>query len=256
MTASPETAADNPMHALYRLIHEDSQDTLLAVQELEGFFLPPNEESDEITLRGVPEASGELTGDFEDVGIDVIDIGGNRIGSYYIGRVRLSDAKQSVLGAGLTDRKAFFYGSSCPYPFAGKFWRQWAGGKPTRTGEWRCHPDEAHESWLHVVQQAWFASGHNACRCGTDRAVVIDGLEMPRESSFFCALGEAVNGPGGYFGSNPAALDDCLWSSRDSSSPLHLTWRNFETSQRQLGSDFTAWAVNIMREYGVEVTPT
>lgn len=249
-------ATDSAADALYRLVHEDSQDTLLTAQELEGFFVWPPNESEEIILRGVPDTFSALSGDFDDIGIDVVDLDGKRIGSYYIGRVQLGDAERSLLGAGLADRKASFHGSACAYPYAGQFWRRRAGGKPTETGEWRRHPVEAHESWLHVVQSTWFATGHEAGRYGTDRAVVIDGLEMPRESSFFCALGEAVNGPGGYFGSNPAALDDCLMSSRLPSNPLQLTWRNFAASREQLGDDFTAWAVNVMREYGVEVIPT
>ncbi|MGO4649915.1 barstar family protein [Nocardia sp. 2YAB30] len=38
----------------------------------------------------------------------------------------------------------------------------------------------------------------------------LDGRDIVDEDSFYCAIGEAVNGPGGYFGWNLDALDDCM----------------------------------------------
>ncbi|WP_327590963.1 barstar family protein [Nonomuraea sp. NBC_00507] len=35
---------------------------------------------------------------------------------------------------------------------------------------------------------------------------------MTDEAAFYLAMGEAINGPGGYFGRNLDALDDCLRS--------------------------------------------
>ena len=37
----------------------------------------------------------------------------------------------------------------------------------------------------------------------------LDSAHITDFSSFLCALGEAINGPGGYFGSSMGALDDC-----------------------------------------------
>ena len=39
---------------------------------------------------------------------------------------------------------------------------------------------------------------------------VIDGRRTQTLEGFFAAAGEAVNGPGGYFGTNLDALGDCL----------------------------------------------
>ncbi|WP_196445501.1 barstar family protein [Planomonospora sp. ID67723] len=50
----------------------------------------------------------------------------------------------------------------------------------------------------------------------------------------YCALGEAINGPGGYFGWNLAALDDCLrgrWGARP---PFRLIRRHAEGARRHL----------------------
>ncbi|MFE5012059.1 barstar family protein [Streptomyces sp. NPDC056696] len=44
------------------------------------------------------------------------------------------------------------------------------------------------------------------------------------EDSFYCAIGEAINGPGGYFGWNLDALDDCLRGGWGATAPFTLHW--------------------------------
>jgi RNAse (barnase) inhibitor barstar len=39
---------------------------------------------------------------------------------------------------------------------------------------------------------------------------VVEGARIENLEDFWQALGEAVNGPGGYFGTNLDALNDCL----------------------------------------------
>ncbi|MEU2578393.1 barstar family protein [Streptomyces anulatus] len=65
--------------------------------------------------------------------------------------------------------------------------------------------------------------------------------------------GEAVNGPGGYFGSNLDALFDCLRTARrDEAAPFRLVWRNLAASREALGSDFTERVLALFEECGVE----
>ncbi|WP_078283065.1 barstar family protein [Mycobacteroides franklinii] len=42
------------------------------------------------------------------------------------------------------------------------------------------------------------------------KTYVVDGSRVHTRADFFTELGRAVNGPGGYFGSNLDALVDCL----------------------------------------------
>ncbi|YCU77316.1 barstar family protein [Mycobacteroides abscessus] len=42
------------------------------------------------------------------------------------------------------------------------------------------------------------------------KTYVVDGSRVRTRADFFTELGRAVNGPGGYFGSNLDALVDCL----------------------------------------------
>lgn len=70
---------------------------------------------------------------------------------------------------------------------------------------------------------------------------------------FYCALGEAVNGPRGYFGSNLDALADCLSSSYGHGQLSVVVWRNSANSLTLLGELFLESVIDIMREFDVDV---
>ena len=112
------------------------------------------------------------------------------------------------------------------------------------------------EEWLHVAQTAWFTSGKRATRYGTRETVILDGITITTRDAFFCALGEAVNGVGGYFGSSHGGLIDCLRTAqREAARPFRLIWRDFPSSCNALGDEFTDAVVSAFQEYGVAVTP-
>lgn len=97
-------------------------------------------------------------------------------------------------------------------------------------------------------------SGRRAARYGTDADVVIHGDTVRSDAGFFCALGEAINGPGGYFGSTLDGLEDCLAGSDLRTSPLRLTWTGFEGAAQRMEPTVASTAVEILRERRVEVT--
>ncbi|WP_432944427.1 barstar family protein [Kribbella sp. CA-253562] len=53
---------------------------------------------------------------------------------------------------------------------------------------------------------------------------VLGGRYVFDEDGFYCAIGEAVNGPGGYFGWNLDALVDCLRGGWGAVAPFVLRW--------------------------------
>jgi RNAse (barnase) inhibitor barstar len=55
---------------------------------------------------------------------------------------------------------------------------------------------------------------------------------------FYCAIGEAVNGPGGYFGANLDALRDCLRGGFGATAPFHLVWHASTVARTSLGGYF------------------
>ncbi|MET8423897.1 barstar family protein [Nocardia sp. NPDC004860] len=65
----------------------------------------------------------------------------------------------------------------------------------------------------------------------------LDGQAVTDIDSFYCALGEAINGPGGYFGWNLDALVDCLRGGWGATSPFTLKWLHSDEAQDHLAAD-------------------
>ncbi|MFF3688547.1 barstar family protein [Streptomyces sp. NPDC002187] len=70
---------------------------------------------------------------------------------------------------------------------------------------------------------------------------VIDGAGITGLDSFWRAIGEAVNGPGGYFGSNLDALADCLSGGMGTpdDGDFVIEWRDHQQARRVLGHEET-----------------
>ncbi|MGW0792363.1 barstar family protein [Streptomyces sp. NPDC002911] len=71
---------------------------------------------------------------------------------------------------------------------------------------------------------------------------VIDGSGITGLDSFWDAIGEAVNGPGGYFGRSLDAFADCLGGGfgTPEDGPFVIEWRDHAHSARALGHEETA----------------
>ncbi|WP_433288172.1 barstar family protein [Micromonospora sp. CA-244673] len=70
----------------------------------------------------------------------------------------------------------------------------------------------------------------------------IDGRRVQTLEDFWRVIGEAVNGPGGYFGRNLDALHDCLHGGMGApeDDDYVFEWRHHEASRRNLGYTETA----------------
>lgn len=71
---------------------------------------------------------------------------------------------------------------------------------------------------------------------------VIDGSEVTGLDRFWDLVGEAVNGPGGYFGRNLDAFADCLSGGMGApeDNDFVIEWRDHTLSARALGHEETA----------------
>lgn len=71
---------------------------------------------------------------------------------------------------------------------------------------------------------------------------VIEGAEVTGLERFWQVIGEAVNGPGGYFGSNLDAFADCLSGGMGTpdDGDFVIEWRDHALSARALGHEETA----------------
>jgi hypothetical protein len=106
---------------------------------------------------------------------------------------------------------------------------------PTQLGEWRSLDPAGRARWLREANARWF---HEA-RAGVGRpppadTFVIDGNDFDDLSGFLCAIGEAVNGPGGYFGSDELSFDDCLFGGFGLEAPCTIRWLASARSRARL----------------------
>ncbi|MFD7320750.1 barstar family protein [Streptomyces sp. NPDC059875] len=148
-----------------------------------------------------------------------------------------------------------------PVPeYARPIWERWFAGPPPEAGAWAPYDTRHREVWLELVRE-------RGCRQQpVDRPAghtyELDGRHVTDEPGLYCALGEAVNGPGGYFGSTLDGLDDCLRGGFGFTAPAVLVWRNSGAAHgslvRQLRDDgepydLFAGVLDILARRGVDV---
>ncbi|WP_406198162.1 barstar family protein [Kitasatospora sp. NBC_01560] len=63
---------------------------------------------------------------------------------------------------------------------------------------------------------------------------VLDGRPITDREAFYTALGAALNGPGGYYGSNLDALADCLHGGFGPTPPFTLVWEEAGVARAHL----------------------
>ncbi|MEV4352637.1 barstar family protein [Actinoplanes sp. NPDC049596] len=137
-------------------------------------------------------------------------------------------------------------------------WDRWRAGPPDAVNTWAELPAGRREAWLEVAgKYRWrdrLRRGVRHDRPGEELPVLIlDGQYATDLASVYCALGEAVNGPGGYYGSNPYALQDCLRDGWGLAAPFVLVWRRFEVARGQVDGPALDTVLAVLETAGVRV---
>ena len=249
-----QMSADGTNFPIYRLVEKESQDVLLAAEDVQGFFVESDQDEPGLITFVRAHHVHSSRRKTEEAELQVVNHSQEKIGAYYLGRVSLLASESVPVDGAVSEMEYSFFGYTCEYPRAGEIWRRWASRNSIERGEWARYPVEYHESWLHVVQTAWFTARRRATRYGTDETVSIDGARATSRAGLYCELGEAANGPGGYFGSNLDALADCLSSLREAKPLFRVVWSDFSFSRTKLGEEFVASVVAVLEEFGIHVS--
>ncbi|WP_145050035.1 barstar family protein [Paenibacillus xylanexedens] len=127
-----------------------------------------------------------------------------------------------------------------------QIWDQWRISLPTTLNQWATYDENGRRAWLSVVKS------HNNMNITTEivektndinedqaKTFQMDGTYMTSYASFFCALGEAMNGPGGYYGSDFNSFIDCTYGGFGAIAPFTLKWANHQVARSYL--DNNAW---------------
>ncbi|MFI6340890.1 barstar family protein [Streptomyces sp. NPDC050535] len=137
----------------------------------------------------------------------------------------------SARGRGLIDLTLEPW-SERPPTAAPEVWDLWWNGRPAEPNLWARCGAEGRGFWPRTAL-ANRAYGEPDRPPGT--TYHLDGRHITDEGGFFCAIGEAVNGPGGYFGGALGALDDCLRGRWGAAGPFTLVWHDADVARACLG---------------------
>ncbi|MFF5702538.1 hypothetical protein ACFY7H_08550 [Streptomyces sp. NPDC012794] len=140
-------------------------------------------------------------------------------------------------------------------PVVAEIWPLWSEGRPAVPSLWARFDGEGRARWLDPALEH---------RDGPDRPAGsthhLDGRHVTDVEGFFCALGEAVNGPGGYFGRCLNGVADALGGGFGATRPFTLVWHDHEVARRCLGPQPLTGRpatfhelLGFLREEGVEV---
>ncbi|MFJ5923306.1 barstar family protein [Kitasatospora sp. NPDC092948] len=138
----------------------------------------------------------------------------------------------SVLRGGLLDVQLSVSPDRLPGPAAREVWRRWQPGPPEQPGGWR--------GLGAAAKQAWQTLALHRLDPGPDRPggeYHLAGAGVEDVTGLHCALGEAINGPGGYYGREWNGLKDCLGGGFGPVSPFTLVWHDFAVTERELASE-------------------
>ncbi|MFJ4814619.1 barstar family protein [Streptomyces sp. NPDC088801] len=120
-----------------------------------------------------------------------------------------------------------------PVPgYARPVWDRWLVGPPEAPGAWAGLDTRQREAWLELVRERGCRLQHRDGPAG--QLYELDGRHITDEPSLYLALGEAVNGPGGYFGGCVDALEDCLRGNFGYTGPATLRWRDVAAAREHL----------------------
>lgn len=152
----------------------------------------------------------------------------------------VTGVRPSAVGDGLLD-VTFDRGVSEPFPTgARQIWDRWHAGRPAEPGGWTGYDRALRHEWAGA---ALAHHGYGLPDRPAGQTYHLDGRFVTDVEGFYCAIGEAVNGPGGYFGWNLDALVDCASGRWGATAPFTLVWHDSAVARQHLvaGYDRHRW---------------
>ncbi|MFD8828151.1 barstar family protein [Streptomyces sp. NPDC059605] len=198
--------------------------------------------------------------DLEQAALEIRDDGGRPLTERLLW-ARVTDWRPSSHGSDLIDLELDGYFFE-PAPEAVRpVWERWLAGPPDVPGAWAGLDTRRRWAWHDLVRER--AAHRTAGDRPAGHAYELDGRHITDEPGFHLALGEAVNGPGGYFGGCLPALDDCLRGTFGYTAPATLLWRDSATAREHLSRTLTpeglpcdlfAVLLDVLAQGGMRVT--
>ena len=243
----------------YAVVDEVGHDLLAQVLFLDGFFVERQPEkqvwrtfrlfgcSPHGALADLLPRVTTATRHLANTEVQILDTRGRPIGSYYVGAFEINASRPSPLAPGLVDVRVSGVLLSQPHPRAEPIWDYFREGGPRTSGEWAAYSPDGREAWLEVVRRRSFQEegvsemppgpAHRDPASQNANAVFeLDGDRVDDVAGLYCALGEAINGPGGYFGAGLDSLRDCLRGGFGALPPFELRWKAADAARGRLAA--------------------
>jgi RNAse (barnase) inhibitor barstar len=130
----------------------------------------------------------------------------------------------------------------------------WRTGRPAQKNLWAGYDRELRHHWAGAA----LAHLPDVPDRPAGTRYDLDGRFVTDIEGFYCAIGEAINGPGGYFGWNLDALDDCLSGRFGARAPFRLVWHHSAIARAHLvpGYDRRRLGPAITLEYLLDMLAT
>ncbi|MEV5596927.1 barstar family protein [Streptomyces sp. NPDC052496] len=192
----------------------------------------------------------------------ILDHTGAELTDRLIPAPHVSGWRPSALGDGLLDIDL----TQAPFPqiptWARPLRTRWLTAPPTEPNLWAAYPAREREQWFDIVRERGCRRSRHTPDRPPGHVYDLDGRHITDDTALYCALGEAINGPGGYFGGCLNALSDCLSGRFGATTPFTLRWHHSHVARRHLshlltpdGSRYSAFeeVVAVLEERGVDV---
>jgi RNAse (barnase) inhibitor barstar len=252
------TSADNPSEASvrrFRVLAENDlgnrNEVWATCADVEGFFTCPDDPEGRRFIGLLDAAvsgplleycAGRGRGDkvHSNAYLQILDLADEVIGEYFMTVLCCYDSARRGGEASNGERNDADgrYDVTLDIIAAGKpsavkeIWQRWSDDLPKAKNLWAAYSSEGRRAWLNVVRVHHRRGIPPDAPPGT--TFEIDGGHVTDEAAFYCAMGEAINGPGGYFGGDLNALADCLCGDYGATIPFTLLWRDFNIAAQHL----------------------
>ena len=112
------------------------------------------------------------------------------------------------------------------------------------THEWSKLSPEQRQEWLEEARNVALADPGLITQAPAGSRFELPGRKITDLTSFLCAVGEAINGPHGYFGRHLTSFQDCLVGKFGATTPSTFVWLDADASRASLGHAAMArWAL-------------
>ncbi|MFI7079734.1 hypothetical protein ACIBO1_20760 [Micromonospora sp. NPDC049903] len=214
-------------------------DAFVFACDLEGFFVGCYSDDDfgalleaensQVTFRLVrPILDAPIEALRGDIEVLVLDAEGQPMGRYALWGAKLvvGDVPEYLVVTAQTGLP--------PHVGARQLWDRFRVSRP-RHGEWRTLRVGDREAWLEVAGLRYTESASERDYMVPPRGIVMGGDEVKDVASFFCAIGEAFRGPGGYIGQSFTELGESLENYLQVAA-VRLIWRDISVARSSLSA--------------------